>query len=237
MAKTLENWLESEVAPMLELDNYTMAHREFFRDPPRPQFIDRNFFFSPADGIIIYQKEVKDNKVVEVKGEWVTLEELTQIKGFVDPCLVIGIFMSLYNVHVNRIPMGGFLQYEYLSPVTTRNLPMLLLEKSIMDGKPDLNHAEYLRKNERVMNEIYVPHMDYTYYLMQIADVDVNAITPFEHDQNEVFSQNDRFSFIRWGSENVLILPLDSRYKFTPQLNETNCVKAGLDRLVKVERV
>lgn len=238
MAQPIERWINTAVKKYQTYDLQRMGNEEFFRDPPRPQFIDRNFFFAPADGVILYQREVLDGDVIEVKGTNVTLADLMQEKGYQEPCLVVGTFMTFYDVHVNRIPMGGFLQYEYLSPITSRNLPMLWVEKNIIDkGRPDFDDMMYLKKNERMLNEIYVPHMKYTYYMVQIADADVDVITPFDTDQNELYSQNDRFSMIRWGSQVDLILPLDPRYKFTTLNNVTDHVKAGLDRLVKVERV
>ena len=32
------------------------------------------------------------------------------------------------------------------------------------------NNLEYLKYNERMWNKIYSPQLDYTYYLVQIAD-------------------------------------------------------------------
>ena len=43
---------------------------------------------------------------------------------------------------------------------------------------------EYLKYNERMLNKIYSPQLDYTYFLVQIADEDVNVIAPFINDQN-----------------------------------------------------
>jgi phosphatidylserine decarboxylase len=238
MALPIEKWVDTAVAKYQELDLVKMSNHEFFRDPPRPQLIDRQYFFAPADGVIIYQKEVLDCDVVEVKGTMITLADLMQDKGYCQPALVVGTFMTFYDVHVNRMSMGGFLKYNYLAPVTSRNLPMLWVEKNIIDkGRPDYDDLMYLKKNERVLNEVYVPHMKYTYFMVQIADVDVDAITPFDMEQNQIYTQNQRFSMIRWGSQVDLILPLDPRYKFTLMNSVTDHVKAGLDRLVKVERV
>ena len=41
------------------------------------------------------------------------------------PSLVIGIFMSFYDVHINRIPYGGILKYKSLEPIESTNKPML----------------------------------------------------------------------------------------------------------------
>ena len=81
-------------------------------------------------------------------------------------------------------------------------------------------------------NTIYNSIIDYTYHVVQIADEDVNVIQHFTTDQNEVFSQNERFSLIRWGSQCDLILPLDDRFNFELQVDDTNHVNAGLDKLV-----
>ena len=78
------------------------------------------------------------------------------------------------------------------------------------------------------------PQLDYTYYLVQIADEDVNVIAPFINDQNSPVSQNERFSLIRWGSQVDLVLPLDERYDFDLVLEDEMHVNAGLDKLVKI---
>ena len=83
-------------------------------------------------------------------------------------------------------------------------------------------------------NKIYSPQLDYTYYLVQIADEDVNVIAPFINDQNSPVSQNERFSLIRWGSQVDLVLPLDERYDFDLVLEDEMHVNAGLDKLVKI---
>ncbi len=61
----------------------------FFRDPDRvtPDKIDA--VISPADGRIVFMGIVDENPFVE------------------GPCLKIGIFMNIFNVHVNRIPYAG----------------------------------------------------------------------------------------------------------------------------------
>ena len=90
-----------------------------------------------------------------------------------------------------------------------------------------------LKYNERMSNQIYVPSLDYTYHIIQIADEDVNVIAPFKKQQ-DLCTQNERFSLIRWGSQVDLVLPLDERFKFDLLLDETNHVNAGLDKLIKI---
>jgi phosphatidylserine decarboxylase len=83
-------------------------------------------------------------------------------------------------------------------------------------------------------NQIYVPSLNYKYYLIQIADEDVNVIAPFTNSQNDVFAQNERFSLIRWGSQVDLVLPLDERFDFELCLEDAMHVQAGIDQLVKI---
>jgi hypothetical protein len=94
--------------------------------------------------------------------------------------------------------------------------------------------TDYLKNNERMFNKIYSPRLDYTYYLIQIADEDVDVIAHFIHDQNSLVSQNDRFSLIRWGSQVDLVLPLDKRYNFELIHSDTTHVEAGVDKLIKL---
>jgi phosphatidylserine decarboxylase len=75
----------------------------FFRDPDRiPDRLDENVVLAPADGKIIYVGEVMETEFRKA------------------PSIMISIFMSPTDVHVNRIPFSGivtFLKYikgEYL---------------------------------------------------------------------------------------------------------------------------
>jgi phosphatidylserine decarboxylase len=111
---------------------------------------------------------------------------------------------------------------------------MLAVEKDILRKKINPANMEYLKYNERMWNSIYSPSLDYTYYLIQIADEDVNVIAPFTNSQNDIFAQNERFSLIRWGSQVDLVLPLDDRFDFELCLDDAMHVQAGIDKLVHI---
>jgi phosphatidylserine decarboxylase len=236
MAQYLEDWLESEVEELSKLEVGELSNTFFFRDPMRPNYIDYQHFYSPADGVILYQKFIQDatEPIVEIKGINYTIQDVLGDKRYNKPSLVIGIFMSFYDVHINRIPYSGILQYKALDPIESTNKPMLAIEKDILNAAINPNNLEYLKYNERMWNKIYSPQLDYTYYLVQIADEDVNVIAPFINDQNAPVSQNERFSLIRWGSQVDLVLPLDERYDFDLVLEDEMHVNAGLDKLVKI---
>lgn len=235
MSKSLEQWLEEDVSKCDKMSIQKLSHEYFFRDPSRPNYINHEYFYSPADGTILYQKIVQpDEKIVEIKGVNYTLKDVMGDKNFSKPSLVIGIFMSFYDVHINRIPYAGILKYEGKEPIESTNRPMLALEKDILNAAINPNNMDYMKFNERMINTIYSPLLNYTYYVVQLGDEDVNVIVPFDTDQKVPYSQNQRFSLIRWGSQCDLILPLDERFDFDLCQKDTWHCEAGIDPLVKI---
>jgi phosphatidylserine decarboxylase len=234
MAEKLEDWLNGEVAELSKLSIGELSNTFFFRDPLRPTYIDNNYFYSPADGTILYQKFVlPGEQVLEIKGIDYTLQDVMGDKDYNKPSLVIGIFMSFYDVHINRIPYSGVIKYNHLEPIESTNKPMLAVEKDILNKVINPNNMDYLKYNERMLNTIYNSTLDYTYNIVQIADEDVNVIAPFKQ-QGDLCTQNERFSLIRWGSQVDLVLPLDKRFTFELLLKETMHINAGLDKLIKI---
>ena len=235
MVEKLEDWLNGEVAELSKMSVGELSSTFFFRDPIRPTYIDYEHFYSPADGTILYQKIAHPGEqVLEIKGIDYTIQDVMGDKNYNKPSLVIGIFMSFYDVHINRIPYGGVLKYKNLEPIESTNKPMLAVEKDILNKVINPNNMDYLKYNERMSNQIYVPSLDYTYHIIQIADEDVNVIAPFKKQQ-DLCTQNERFSLIRWGSQVDLVLPLDERFTFDLLLEETNHINAGLDKLIKIK--
>jgi len=238
MAEKLEDWLNGEVAELSKLPIGELSNTFFFRDPLRPTYIDSEHFYSPADGTILYQKIVLPGapcceNIIEIKGKNYTLQDVMGDKDYNKPSLVIGIFMSFYDVHINRIPYSGTIKYNRLEPIESTNKPMLAVEKDILNNVINPNNMDYLKYNERVLNTIYNSSLDYTYYIVQIADEDINVIAPFKQ-QGDLCTQNERFSLIRWGSQVDLVLPIDDRYTFELLLKETMHINAGLDKLIKI---
>jgi len=65
----------------------------FFRDPERHTPKKDSIVVSPADGRVLFVKEVLDDKFLKGKAK------------------LVSIFMSPLNVHVNRIPISGKVEY------------------------------------------------------------------------------------------------------------------------------
>lgn len=236
MAKTLEEWIAEDVAPVQDRSIVWLSEQHFFRDPVRATFSDTSFFFSPADGVILYQKEVDPGEsIVDIKGISYSLRDALRDESYDKRSLVIGIFMTFYDVHINRIPYPGRLSYRMLEPIDTYNHPMLALEKTILDELRVPAAGEvYMRQNQRMLNRIECSDLAMTYYLLQIADYDVDSVMPFELSQNEPCYQGERFSMIRYGSQVDLVIPLSGRRELTLVQPDGVHVEAGLDPLVRM---
>lgn len=80
--------------PLLIIAIFLIAFTlNFFRDPERIIPSKENIVVSPADGRVLFVKEVIDEKFIKGKAKQ------------------ISIFMSPLNVHVNRIPISGKVDY------------------------------------------------------------------------------------------------------------------------------
>jgi phosphatidylserine decarboxylase len=188
--------------------------------------------------VIIYQREVEPAEcIVDIKGKAYSLRTAMQDDAFDQACLVIGIFMTMYDVHINRLPYAGSLSYKQLDAISTFNVPMLDIEHSLVDDLAiDHGKAAYLHSNQRMINRVYAPDLQQYYYVLQIADYDVDCITPFQLNQSAILAQNERFSQIRFGSQVDLIVPLSERYHWQPLQETGSHVEAGIDPLIKIVR-
>jgi len=236
MPKKRQDWLDTDVRPFREKPLTWLSQYHFFRDPIRPTYSDLSYFFSPADGIILYQREVDpDECIVEIKGRTYSLRDAMRDPHYDARSLVIGIFMTFFDVHINRIPYPGRLSYREADPIDTYHPPMLALEKSILqDLHISTDSMEYLQYNQRVLNRIYSVDLAQPYYLLQIADQDIDRITPFVLRQNQLLAQGQRFSQVRYGSQVDLIVPLSSEVAFEPVQETGDHVEAGIDPIIKL---
>jgi phosphatidylserine decarboxylase len=232
-------WRKEAMEKYGDVSLKVMSHEKFFRDPCRAQQIDSSKFFSPVDGTIISQSRVAPaGDVIEAKGVDVTLSDLLKPWKIDQPCLVIGVFLSFYDVHIVRMPTSGILTNQHVDPIRTANLPMLYEEQSIVKkGVVSKIDLRYMATNARVLCRINNTPMQYEYYMVLLADSDVNAILPFDHRHHAPLSQNQRSHVVRWGSQCNLILPLDPRFKFKTLQKRTDHVEAGTDALLSVERL
>jgi phosphatidylserine decarboxylase len=235
MAEPLDEWVTREVDPLRDRPLSELSQQHFFRDPSRPIYADPECFLAPADGVLLYQQVVKpDEPLVEIKGKPYSLRTALRDEDYDERCLVIGIFMTFFDVHVNRVPYPGRLSWRLLDPIETYNQPMLDVEKSIVDElRIAMDRADYLHTNQRMLNRVDSHLLPEPYYVLQIADYDVDAITPFDLRQHQPVDQGHRFSMIRYGSQVDLIIPFDTGLGLETIHPTSYHVQAGVDAVAR----
>jgi len=148
----------------------------FFRDPARETPQGENLIVSPADGKIILIEEVQENEF------------------FKSPVRKISIFMSAFNVHVNRIPIDGkvvFFNYKKGS-----------FHQAFKDD------ASY--ENEQTI--IGIENKNIKILFKQIAGIFARRIVCYIREGNEV-KQCEKFGMIKFGSRMDVFMPLSVEIK------------------------
>ncbi len=151
----------------------------FFRDPKRNAPQNPNYFLSPADGKIILVKDVHEDKFLK--------SEATQIS----------IFMSPLDVHINRIPLEG--KIDYLKYISGKYLPAF----------NDKASAE----NERT--EIGITHDGEKFLFTQVAGIVARRII-CELKINDEVKQGEKFGMIKFGSRSDIFVPKNWKIKVKP---------------------
>ena len=141
----------------------------FFRDPSRVIPKNKNLIIWPADGKIIKIKEFEDPK----SGKKLKL---------------ISIFLSVFNVHANRMPVDGkFINVKYVKG----------------DFLAAFDHRAS-DKNERM--EISIDTEFGIIVVKQIAGLVARRILCYAKEGKKMLA-GDRLGFIRFGSRTDIILP------------------------------
>ena len=141
----------------------------FFRDPDRQSDLE-GYALSPADGLVIKVEDVEDNPYTK------------------EPARKISIFMNIFSVHVNRIPVGGVLKEQVYYP-----------------GK--FVNAKYDKASEDNERNALVLETEYGRVgMVQIAGLVARRIVSWV-EEGQVLSLGQRCGMIRFGSRVDLYLP------------------------------
>lgn len=170
----------------------------FFRDPIRKVEKDGESLLSPADGVVDTITDCQDNEFLG-RGEF----------------RKIGIFLALYNVHVNRAPVDGRIEkIEYRKG------------QFVTAMREDSSHI-----NEA--NNVVISMNDGTRMLLrQVAGVAARRII-FEYKEGDKIEQGSRIGMIKFGSRTEIFLP---KQKITDILvKEGDKVKGAISRLAKIK--
>ena len=145
----------------------------FFRDPERAIPNEPNVVVSPADG-----------KVVEI------ITEKDPILG--ELCTRISIFLNVFNVHVNRVPIGGKIKEVRYNP-----------------GKflAAFNHKASLDNEQTI---ILINNGKVNVFVKQIAGLIARRIICWAK-QGDSYEVGQRYGLIRFGSRVDILLPQDTQ--------------------------
>lgn len=178
----------------------------FFRDPKRVAPGDPNLIIAPCDGRVMYVKEVKGGEVFADKlGKKIHVTEISKDDAPTEGIL-IGIYMSPFDVHFNYAPMSG--KVSKISYFNAKlNLPMVDMWEYIqfcwLRRAVNMLGAKYQLENER--NTIFVENDRCKIAMVEIADIVVNKIDCFVK-QGDGITQGQKVSFIKRGSQVDLFL-------------------------------
>ncbi len=145
----------------------------FFRNPKRETTLHPELIISPADGKVVLCR-------IEEKKEWYT-----------EPLWRVGIFMRLWDVHINR------------SPVTGKVLKMSYFKG---DKEPAFESSAF-SKNEK---QIYLIEREdgCPFWIVQIAGIVARRIKSFVLPGDDVVA-GDPIGIIKFGSRVELFFPVE----------------------------
>jgi phosphatidylserine decarboxylase len=193
-------------------------HRDPERTPPEGRTV-----VSPADGRIVYAREygagmvpiaVKDRKAIP-------LLEITKSAAALDDGFLVGIYMSPWDIHVNRAPIAGRVEaVHYHRGGLNRSMAWfgLLL---LTTGRPRPRSMGHVVDNER--NTIRLSG-DLVAYVVQIADWYVRKIACWAREGQEI-RKGERIGMIRMGSQVDMVLPRQEGLRLV--VKEGDRVRAG----------
>ena len=160
---------------------------QFFRNPKIIKKIDENLIISPANGEIVHIGEIFEEEYYKEKR------------------LLISIFMSPFDVHINRNPISGIVEYY-----------------KYHKGKYLVAwHPKSSTKNERTTTVI--ANNQISILVRQIAGLVARRIINYS-TVGEKVNQSNQLGFIKFGSRADIFLPLD----FKPNVKLKQKTKAGV---------
>jgi len=184
-------------------------HIWFFRNPQRKIPPEGSGILSPADGTVVYVKKVRPGeKVITIKkGLEASVNDIT--KEDIDcPKILVGIFMSPFDVHYNRVPATGRVQFVHHHPPSSENLCMAVMHyRTFFNRRPLHRNSLHIVQNERTVTKISAGFRGTPVicYVVQIAAKNVNGIDVFINDGDHV-DAGQIFGMIRIGSQVDLVV-------------------------------
>jgi phosphatidylserine decarboxylase len=163
----------------------------FFRDPPRRVPTEANLLVSPADGTVVDIVDMDEPEFLKV------------------PCTRVGIFLSVFDVHINRSPCDGTVR-------ATKYKPGKFL---------DARHPDCATLNES--NTIHLGDV----VVKQIAGLIARRIV-CEARPDDTLLRGQKFGMIKFGSRTELYIPKNQVDEIRVKLKDK--VKGGETIIARV---
>ena len=173
----------------------------FFRDPHRAVPMDSNLLLAPADGKITNIEIVDENDFIGAK------------------VLRIGIFLSIFNVHINRAPCNVKVEKITYKQGKYKNA------KNPQDGQVNESNDLGLVRTDSPKERLIV---------RQISGAIARRIV-CQISQGQKLTGGENFGMIKFGSRTELYLPARENAKCLVQIGDK--VKAGLTPLVRYSKI
>jgi phosphatidylserine decarboxylase len=155
---------------------------------------------------VIYIEQVADGAIpISVKNRReLPLHEV--VKGDRRPPagVIVGIFLSPYDVHYQRSPIEGRVVETSYHPAPKNHLMTSMFLRNLFRIQPMYAESAHVYANER--NVICIDGDDRTAYVVQIADQVVNKIDCYVTEGERV-AKGAKIGMIRQGSQVDLYLP------------------------------
>lgn len=208
-------------------------HVWFFRNPPRqPPAVTG--ILSPADGTVVYVKRVApgEDVVVIKEGLAATVRDILK-EDEPAPKIVVGIFMSPFDVHYNRAPVSGRVSMIRHHPAEGENLYMGMMHlRTLLNWLPLYGGSPHIVQNERTVTRFEGEYRGAPLpaYVVQIGSRGVNGIES-HYSVGDVVERGAIFGMIRIGSQVDLIVP--ARDDLSIKVEPGDVVRAGETVLIQ----
>ena len=151
------------------LGSFFLFCLNFFRDPVRSIPSEKSIIVAPADGKVVKIENINDSNIGESSQ-------------------LVSIFLNVFNVHVNRVPIDGLVES---------------VERKQGRFLAAFNHSAS-DENEQVITVIN--NESGKYKIKQIAGLIARRILCYAKEDMKL-NKGDRLGFIRFGSRTDIIMP------------------------------
>jgi phosphatidylserine decarboxylase len=169
----------------------------FFRDPERDVPRDKDILLAPADGTITDIDTVEENEFIKGKA------------------LRIGIFLSIFDVHINRSPCAAKVEK------ITYHLGQFLDARKAESGQLNESNDLWLTRTETPCDKLIVRQISGAIARRIVCKVEV--------EQN--LAAGEKFGMIKFGSRTELYVSMRQDVKCLVKKGDK--VKAGLTPMIK----